>query len=61
MSDVLVVASKVKAYVKDNSEDFRTSGDVMEKLTTIVQRALDDAIRECGDKGMKTVQAKHFP
>lgn len=60
MADVLVIASKVKEYIKNNSEDFRCSGDVAEHLTELIKQQLDAAIRTCSDSGQQTVKAKHF-
>ena len=60
MSDVLVVASKVKKYVKDKSQ-MSTSGAVMEVLTREVTKLLDQAIAHAQQDGRKTVMDRDFP
>ncbi|HBF13187.1 MAG TPA: hypothetical protein DDW49_07360 [Deltaproteobacteria bacterium] len=60
MSDVLVVASKVKKYVKDKSQ-MSTSSAVMEVLTREVTKLLDQAIAHAQQDGRKTVMDRDFP
>jgi len=57
--DVLIVASKLKAYIKAKSE-MNTSGDVLEKLSDLVRNAADDAIVRTRQTGRKTVMARDF-
>ena len=59
-AEVLVVTSKIKAYVKENSEGFRTSGDVAEALTDIIKSILDNAIANCDAERVVTVKASHI-
>ena len=42
--DILIVASKLKKYIKDR-HDLNTSGNVMERLSDIVRRIVDEAVR----------------
>jgi histone H3/H4 len=57
MADVLVVASKVKAYIKEKGE-CNTSGETIDALSRVVEKLLDDAIRSAKDQGRKTVMAR---
>lgn len=54
MSDVLVVASKVKKYIKEKAQ-MNTSGSTMEALTNLLTRAIDQAIEHAKTEGRKTV------
>ncbi len=54
--DVLVVASKVREYVKSN--DCNTSGEFISELSNAVHCIIDKAISRAQDNGRKTVQAK---
>ena len=54
MADVLVVASKIKKYIKEKA-DMNTSGSTMDALTALVARALDQAIANAKTDGRKTV------
>lgn len=54
MSDVLVVASKVKKYIKEKA-DMNTSGAVMDALSQILAQKLDQAIEHAKQEGRKTV------
>ncbi len=58
--DVLVVASKVKQYIRDAAE-MNTSGDAMEALTRHVVALCDEAIDRARADGRKTVKARDFP
>lgn len=60
MADALVVASKVKKYIKDKS-GMNTSGAVMETLTSIVSKVCDQAIENAKTDGRKTVMDRDFP
>ncbi len=57
MSDVLVVASKVKNYIKEKGS-CNTAGSTMEALTVQVTRILDRAIENAKSDGRKTVMEK---
>jgi len=52
--EVLVVASKVKAYIRDLS-GMNTSAGVMDRLTDKIRRICDGAIRNAKREGRKTV------
>ena len=54
MSDVLVVASKIKKYIKEKA-DMNTSASTMEALTAVLTRAIDQAIESAKSDGRKTV------
>lgn len=54
MSEVLVVASKVKKYIKDKA-GFNTSASAVDALSLAVQHLLDHAITSAGQDGRKTV------
>jgi histone H3/H4 len=60
MSDVLVVASKVKSYIKDKSQ-MNTSGSVPEELSKRVAALLDKAIENAKADGRKTVMDRDIP
>lgn len=57
--DILVVVSKLKAYVKA-SADLNTSGDVSEALSHIIRRECDRAIVNAKADGRKTLMGKDF-
>ncbi len=54
MAEVLVVASKIKKYIKDKA-DMNTSANTMDALTQLVTRTLDQAIESAKAEGRKTV------
>lgn len=54
MSTILVVASKVKAYIKEKS-GMNTSASVMEALSKVVEQECDKAIANAKDDKRKTV------
>lgn len=60
MSEVLVVVSKVKAFIK-NKGDLSTSGSVAEVLTRIVEKECLKAIENAKADGRKTVMDRDFP
>lgn len=60
MSDVLVVASKVKTYIKDKSA-MNTSGAVPEELSKRLVILLDKAIENAKADGRKTVMDRDIP
>ena len=57
--DILIVASRLKAYVRDRS-DFNTSADALVALSEIVRRATDTAIRNARIEGRRTVKGRDF-
>ncbi|MFP8874019.1 MAG: hypothetical protein VCB42_05675 [Myxococcota bacterium] len=61
MSDqeVLVVASKVKKYIRD-SGDMKTSGTVLTALSDRLRRMCDQAIQNARSDGRKTVLDRDF-
>jgi len=54
MAEVLVVASKVKAYIKKES-GFNTSATVIDALSKIVERECKKAIERTKEDKRKTV------
>jgi histone H3/H4 len=59
MSEVLVVASKVKALIKKQSE-MNTSSNVMDALTKIIEREVSRAIERAKADKRKTVMDRDF-
>jgi len=59
VDDVLVVVSKMKAYIKERSE-FNTSGDVNSILSDIIRNECDKAIVNARMDNRKTVMARDF-
>lgn len=59
MSEVLVVASKVKKLIKDKS-GMNTSGAVMEALTKVIERECVRAIEKAQADKRKTVMDRDF-
>lgn len=59
MGEILVVASKVKKFIKDNSE-MNTSGAVMEKLSQIIEQECLKAIEAAKADKRKTVKDRDF-
>ena len=57
--DILIVASKLKNYIKARS-DMNTSASVMDILSEKVRRLCDDAIEEAHRQGRKTVLDRDF-
>ncbi len=57
--EVLVVASKVKAYIRAKS-GMNTSASVMEALSARVRRLADEAIARAQADGRKTVMDRDF-
>ncbi|MBI4211750.1 MAG: hypothetical protein HY540_03850 [Deltaproteobacteria bacterium] len=54
MSEVLVVISKVKEYVKEKG--FQTSETAVEALSASVKELLDKAIARAKDNGRQTIK-----
>lgn len=59
MSEVLVVASKVKKLIKDKS-GMNTSGAVMEALSKVIERECLRAIEKAQADKRKTVMDRDF-
>lgn len=57
--DVLVVASKLKAYIRARS-GMNTSDSVMQALSRQIRRLADDAIQRAEEAGRKTVMDRDF-
>ncbi|HXH75273.1 MAG TPA: hypothetical protein VNJ08_09930 [Bacteriovoracaceae bacterium] len=57
--EVLIVASKLKQYIKDK-HDMNTSGNVMEILSHIVRREANKAADKARADGRKTVMDRDF-
>ena len=57
--DILIVASKLKQYVKDKY-DMNTSANVMEALSNIVRRQTDRAVAKARQEGRKTLMDRDF-
>jgi hypothetical protein len=57
--DVLIVASKLKAYIRARS-GLNTSDGVMDVLSDIVRELCDGAIRKAAADGRKTVMDRDF-
>ncbi len=58
-NDVLIIASKLKDYIK-NKADMNTSANVMDRLSDIVRRHCDNAINKARQDGRKTVMDRDF-
>jgi histone H3/H4 len=57
--EILVVASKIKNYIRGKSE-MNTSGKVMEALTDKLRGLCDQAIENARREGRKTVMDRDF-
>lgn len=57
--EILIVASKLKQYIKEKY-DINTSANVMEALSDIVRKATDEACRHAIESGRKTVMDRDF-
>lgn len=60
MADVLVVASKVKAYVA-KSDGMRTSSTAIDALSKLVEEALDKAVETAKEDGRVTIKDSDIP
>ncbi len=60
MSDVLVVSTKIKKYIKEASEGMNTSASVMNALTEIIKQKCDQAIENAKKEKRKTVMDRDF-
>jgi histone H3/H4 len=57
MAEVLVVASKVRSYIKDKGE-CNTASETIDALSSAVEKVLDKAIEAAKSQGRKTVMAR---
>lgn len=57
--DILIVASKLKKYIKEK-HGLSTSSNVMEALSSIVRIATDRAVENAKREGRKTVMGRDF-
>ncbi len=60
MAEVLVVTSKVKAFIKEKGE-CNTSGETIEALSKAVEKIIAKAIESAKAQGRKTVMARDVP
>lgn len=58
-NEVLVVASKVKNYIKDKGE-MKTSASVLEVLSDRIRTMCDQAVETARNDGRKTVLDRDF-
>jgi hypothetical protein len=58
--DVLIVASRLKDYIRAKS-GYNTSDRVLQPLSEIVRRIVDDAIRSAQREGRRTVLDRDIP
>ena len=58
-NEVLVVASKVKNYIKDKG-DMKTSASVLEVLSDRLRSMCDQAVETARNDGRKTVLDRDF-
>lgn len=58
-AEILIVASKLKQYVKEKY-DLNTSADVMSMLSNIVRKKADEACKNAITSGRKTVMDRDF-
>ena len=59
MADVLVVASKIKKYIKEKG-GMNTSANSMDALSQLIAKACDQAIEKARNDGRKTVMDRDF-
>ena len=58
-SEVLVVVSKLKQYIKKNS-GMNTSGNVAEVLSNKIRQLCDEAVTSAQNDGRKTIMDRDF-
>ncbi len=58
-NEVLVVVSKIKDYIRKQSE-MNTAGTVAPKLSELIRKLCDNAIESARKDGRKTVMEKDF-
>jgi hypothetical protein len=59
--DVLIIASRLKEYVRVKSGGYHTSDRVLGPLSEIVKRVCDEAIRSAQREGRRTVLDRDIP
>ncbi|MBM3201640.1 MAG: hypothetical protein FJZ56_04450 [Chlamydiae bacterium] len=59
-TEILVVTSKVKEYVKKKGDDMRCSATVLEKLSELIREECDRAIEIAKNEKCKTLMDRHF-
>ena len=59
-NEVIVVASKVKSYIKDKGE-MKTSANVLQTLSDRLRSLCDEAIENARNDGRKTVLDRDIP
>jgi histone H3/H4 len=55
MSEILVVGSKVKAFIKTQSGGMNVSGSTLDALSKLVEKKCQEAIENAKRDGRKTV------
>ncbi|MBI2082454.1 MAG: hypothetical protein HYT76_02700 [Deltaproteobacteria bacterium] len=60
MSDLLVVASKIKKYIKEKSQ-MSTAASTLNVLSEIIKGVCDKAITNAQSDGRKTVMDRDVP
>lgn len=58
--DILIVASKLKDYIRIKSSGMNTSANVLDRLSDIVRLHCDRAIENARSEGRKTVMDRDF-
>ena len=58
--EVLVVISKLKNYIREQSGGFNTAGNVAPRLSDIIRDQCDAAIENARKDGRKTVMDRDF-
>lgn len=57
MANNIVIESRVKDFIKEKGgEDFRTAAGVVERVQTVVENIITDAVNRAKENGRKTVQ-----
>ncbi len=57
MAEILVVSSKVRAFIKEKG-DCNTASETIEALSKAVEKVLEKAIESAKGQGRKTVMAR---
>jgi histone H3/H4 len=58
--EVLVVISKLKNYIREQSGGFNTAGSVAPKLSDIIRDLCNNAVENARKDGRKTVMDRDF-
>jgi histone H3/H4 len=56
-NEILVVASKVKTYIRENGE-CNTAAEAIEAISKVVEKILASAVENAKGQGRKTVMAR---